>query len=60
MKMPRGLKHLPYKNRLRDLELFSLEKRRLWGEITESFYYLKSANRKDKQGLFIRDCSDRT
>ena len=32
-KMIRGLDNLPYKDRLRDLKLFSLEKRRLWGDI---------------------------
>ncbi|GAB0190746.1 hypothetical protein GRJ2_001539900 [Grus japonensis] len=54
-KMTRGLEHLSYEDRL-----FSLEKRRLWGDLRATFQYLKEAYKKAGEGLFTRTCSDRT
>jgi len=40
--------------------LFSLEKRRLWGDLTEAFQYLKGAYKQEGERLFTRVDSDRT
>jgi len=58
--MIRGLEHLSYKDRLRDSGLFSLEKRRLWGDLTAAFQYLRGAYRKDGENSFSSACSERT
>ncbi|GAB0183073.1 hypothetical protein GRJ2_000772600 [Grus japonensis] len=59
-KLIRGLEHLSYEDRLRELGLFSLQKRRLWGDLLAAFQYLKGAYKKAGEGLFTRAWSDRT
>ena len=55
-----GMECLPYEDGLRELGLFSLEKRRLQGDLMVAFQYLKGAYTKAEEGLFIRACSNRT
>ncbi|KFV44934.1 hypothetical protein N328_02691, partial [Gavia stellata] len=59
-KTVRGLEHLSYEDRLRELGLFSLEKRRLQGDLRAAFQYLTGAYKKAGEGLFTRACNDRT
>ena len=59
-KMIRGLEHLSYGERLRELGSFSLEKRRLWGDLIVAFQYLKGAYKQEGEQMFMRLYSDRT
>ncbi|GAB0188946.1 mitochondrial enolase superfamily member 1 [Grus japonensis] len=59
-KLIRGLEHLSCEDKLRELGLFSLEKRRLRAHFYSSLPVPEGAYRKDGEGLFIRECSDST
>jgi len=59
--MIRAMEHPSYEEaRLRELELFSLEKRRLREDLLADFQCLKEAYKKAEEGLFTRASSDRT
>ena len=59
-KMIRGLEHLSCEERLRELGLFSLDNRRLQGDLIVAFQYLKGAYKQEGERLFTRMDSDKT
>ena len=58
--MIQGLEHLSYEDKLKELGLFSMEKRRLRGDLIVSFQHLKGVYKPEGNQLFTREEHDRT
>ena len=55
-KITKGLKHISCEERLREMSLYHLEKRRVQGDLIAAFKYLKPAYKQERDWLFT--CSD--
>jgi len=53
-KMIAEMEHLSYEQRLIELGLFSLQNRRLWGDLLRAFHHLKGASKKARGGTFYK------
>ena len=52
--------HLSYEERLKELDLFSLERRKLWGDLLVAFQNLKEDYKHEGKQPFTQVDSDRT
>uniref|UniRef100_A0A8C3I6M2 Reverse transcriptase domain-containing protein n=1 Tax=Chrysemys picta bellii TaxID=8478 RepID=A0A8C3I6M2_CHRPI len=59
-RMIKGLENMTYEGRLKELSLFSLEKRRLRGDMIAVFRYLKGCHKEEGENLFTLASKDRT
>uniref|UniRef100_A0A670KJT9 Reverse transcriptase domain-containing protein n=1 Tax=Podarcis muralis TaxID=64176 RepID=A0A670KJT9_PODMU len=59
-KMVKGLETMPYEERLRELGMFSLEKRRLRGDMIAMFIYIKGCHIEEGERLFSAAPEKRT
>jgi len=59
MKVITGIEHLSSEERLREFGLFSLQNRKLWGDLIATCPYLKGAYEKDGDRLLNMAFSDR-